>query len=66
MAPARFVGEFPQVCLAEEAAFRAAVIARETASRMSRADAEESANLEIDDARAIFRDRFDMAQPAPR
>lgn len=64
MPPAEFATAYPQQCTAQEQAYRAAVIARETASRISRADAEESAGLEIDDARTNFSERFDMAQPA--
>jgi hypothetical protein len=63
--PAEFTTAYPTQCSAQEQAYRAAVIARETASRISRADAEESAGLEIEDARTNFRDRFDMAQPTP-
>jgi hypothetical protein len=64
MPPAEFTTTYPTQCSAQELAYRTAVIARETASRASRADAEESAGLEIDDARTNFRDRYDMAQPA--
>lgn len=63
MPPAEFTTAYPTQCSTQEQAYRAAVIARETASRMSRSDAEESAGLEIDDARTNFRDRYDMAQP---
>ncbi len=56
-----FQTAFPQACPQQEAAYRAAVIQREVGSRMSRADAEESANTEIEDARFNFRDRFEMA-----
>ncbi len=62
MPPAEFATAYPQQCSAQEQSYRTAVIAREVASRMSRADAEESAGLEIEDARTNFRDRFDMAQ----
>ncbi len=62
MPPAEFATAYPQQCSAQEQTYRTAVIAREVASRMSRADAEESAGLEIEDARTNFRDRFDMAQ----
>jgi hypothetical protein len=64
MPAAEFATAYPQQCTAQEQAYRAAVIARETASRISRADAEESAGLEIEDARTNFSERFDMAQPA--
>lgn len=65
MPVAEFTTAYPTQCSPQEQAYRAAVIARETASRASRADAEESAGMEIDDARTNFRDRFDMAQPTP-
>jgi hypothetical protein len=63
MPVAEFTTVYPTQCSAQEQTYRTAVIARETASRISRADAEESAGLEIEDARTNFRDRFDMAQP---
>jgi len=65
MAPAAFATAYPQQCMTEQNAYRAAVIAREVAARSSRADAEESATMEIDDARLNFSERFDMAQPEP-
>jgi hypothetical protein len=61
---ATFQSEYPQQCSTEEAAFRAAVIRRETSARASRADAEEAANLEIEDARVNFSERFELATPA--
>ena len=48
---------------AEQNAFRQAIIQRDMATRSTRASAEESANLEIDDARANFNDIFQMSQP---
>ena len=54
---------FPQACAAEEQAFRRAIIARDTANRATRAGAEDAANLEVEDARFNFNDRFQMAQP---
>lgn len=63
MSPANFATAYPQQCMTEQNAYRAAVIAREVAARSSRADAEESATMEIDDARLNFSERFDMAQP---
>jgi hypothetical protein len=63
MTPANFATAYPQQCMTEQNAYRAAVIAREVAARSSRADAEESATMEIDDARLNFSERFDMAQP---
>jgi hypothetical protein len=65
MTPADFATAYPRQCSAEQQAYRTAVIARETASRASRADAEESAGMEIEEARTNFSERFDMAQPAP-
>lgn len=65
MPATEFTTAYPQQCSTQEQAYRAAVIARETASRVSRADAEESAGLEIDDARTNFRERYEMAQPTP-
>jgi hypothetical protein len=58
---AAFDAEFPQQCATQEAAFRQAVIRRDTAMRATRANAEESANLEVEDARANFSDRFAAA-----
>ncbi len=58
MGAADFQAAYPQQCTSQQAAYRAAIIARERASRMSQADSEESANLEIDDARTNFADRF--------
>jgi hypothetical protein len=60
---AQFNAEFPQACATEQSAFRNAIIARDTASRSTRASAEESANAEIEDARFNFNDRFQGAQP---
>jgi len=65
MEPAAFATQFPQQCGQQEQAFRQAVIRRDTASRMSRADAEESATMEIDDAKLNMRERYEMARPAP-
>lgn len=64
MAAADFTTAFPQQCTQQEAAFRAAVIQREVASRARRADAEQSATDEIDEAKLNFRERFEMAMPA--
>ena len=54
---------FPQACAPEEQAFRRAIIARDSANRATRAGAEDAANLEVEDARFNFNDRFQMAQP---
>ena len=59
-----FQTAFPQACPQQEAAYRAAVIARESAMRATRANAAESADTEIEDARFNFRERFEMATPA--
>lgn len=61
---ADFAAAYPQQCTAQQAAYRAAVIARERASRMSQADAEESAGTEIDDARTNFAERFEPPRGA--
>jgi hypothetical protein len=63
--PATFETEYPQQCTAQEAAFREAVIRRDTAMRATRASAEESARLEIEDARANFSERFAAAATPP-
>ena len=60
---AEFDTEFPQACAAEQTAFREAIIRRDTAMRATRATAEDAANLEVEDARFNFADRFAMAQP---
>ncbi len=60
-----FQTEYPQQCATQEAAFKAAVVRRETSARASRADAEEAANLEVEDARVNFSERFELAAPAP-
>ncbi|MGZ8311036.1 MAG: hypothetical protein ACXWUP_10170 [Allosphingosinicella sp.] len=56
-----FQAEYPQQCAAQETAFREAVIRRERQARVSQADAEEAAQLEIEDARVNFSERFEMA-----
>ena len=58
---ATFDTEYPQQCSAQETAFRDAVIRRDMAMRSTRATAEESARLEIEDARANFSERFASA-----
>ncbi|MBV9882586.1 MAG: hypothetical protein JO276_06215 [Sphingomonadaceae bacterium] len=60
---AQFNTEYPQACPAEQTAFRQAIIQRDMASRSTRASAEESANLEVEDARANFNDIFQMSLP---
>lgn len=57
MAADRFESEYPQQCTAQETAYRDAVI---RGFRGSRADAEELAGLEIEDARTSYREVFAM------
>jgi hypothetical protein len=59
---ADFAAAYPQQCTSQQAAYRAAIIARERASRMSQADAEESANMEVDDARTNLAGFFEPAE----
>ena len=59
-----FETEFPQACATEQTAFRQAIVSRDTAMRATRATAEESANLEVEDARYNFNERFQMSLPA--
>ena len=63
MAPAAFVSAYPQQCTAQESAYRDAIVRRETANRATRADAQEAAQMEIDDARTNFYERFAMSLP---
>ena len=60
-----FETQYPQQCTTQEAAFREAIIRRDMAMRATRATAEDSARLEIEDARANFSERF-AAALAPR
>jgi len=55
---------YPQQCTAQQQAFRDAIVRRETAGRASQAAAQEQADLEIDDARLNFSERFEMSLPA--
>jgi hypothetical protein len=57
----QFRTAFPAACAAEQTAFREAIIRRDMASRATRASAEDSANLEVEDARVNFNDRFEMS-----
>ena len=59
-----FRAAYPQQCTAQQQAFRDAIVRRETAGRVSQADAQEQAGLEIDDARLNFSERFEMSVPA--
>ena len=54
---------FPQACATEQNAFRQAIIQRDMGMRSTRATAEESANLEVEDARANYNDIFQMSLP---
>src|SRR5688500_6514686 len=58
---ATFETEYPQQCTAQQTAFREAIIRRDMAMRSTRNSAEESARLEIEDARANFSERFAAA-----
>ena len=60
-----FDAAFPQQCQPQHSAFRAAIIARENALRATRANAEETANLEIEDSQVNQRDMFMPPQSAP-
>ena len=55
---------YPQQCTAQQQAFRDAIIRREVAGRVGQAAAQEQADLEIDDARLNFSERFEMSLPA--
>lgn len=57
----QFRTEYAQACMTEQAAFREAVIRRDMGMRATRAGAEESANMEVQDARDNFAERFEMA-----
>lgn len=59
---AQFETEYAQTCTAEQTAFREAIIRRDMGMRSTRASAEESANLEIEDARVNMAGLFE----APR
>jgi hypothetical protein len=61
MPAADFATAYPQQCTTQQTAFHDAIVRREIASRSSHSDAEESANLEIEDARTNFRERYEMA-----
>ena len=60
-----FDAAFPQQCQAQLGAFRAAIIARENGLRATRANAEETANLEIEDSQVNQRDMFVPPASAP-
>jgi hypothetical protein len=66
MPTADFATQFPQQCTQQEQAFRTAVIQRESAMRATRSSAEETATLEVDDAKTNFRERYEFAMtPQP-
>jgi hypothetical protein len=60
-----FNSALAQQCAEQERAFREAMIRRDTASRMSRADAEQAANEEIEYARENVREMY-AASVTPR
>ena len=60
-----FTAEYPQQCTAQETAFREAIIRRDTAMRATRATAEDSARMEIEDARTNFSERFEAGITPP-
>ena len=59
--PADYEAAIPRECGTQEAAFRDAVIRRETALRTTRANAEQAATDEVADARTNFVERYQMA-----
>ena len=64
MSPTDFRAALPQQCTQQEQAFRQALIAREASFRTPRAEAEETATMEVDDARANFVELFENNQPS--
>jgi hypothetical protein len=62
---ADFTAAYSQQCMTQQTALRTAIITRERASRATPAQAEESANMEIEDARTNFSERFAMSLPVP-
>lgn len=64
MSLADFRTAVPQQCAEQEQAFRQALIAREASFRTPRAEAEETATMEVDDARANFIQLFENNQPS--
>lgn len=55
----QFQTEYAQVCMTEQAAFREAMIRRDMALRSTRASAQESADLEVEDARTNLAGLFE-------
>lgn len=64
MSLADFRTAVPQQCAQQEQAFRQALIAREASFRTPRAEAEETATMEVDDARSNFIQLFENNQPS--
>lgn len=61
----QFRTEYAQACMPEQTAFREAIVRRDMALRSTRASAQDAANLEIEDARANFADRFEPPRAQP-
>ena len=59
-----FRAAVPQQCAQQEQAFRQALIAREASFRTPRAEAEETATMEVDDARSNFIQLFENNLPS--
>ena len=59
----QFNAAYPMACATEQAAFRQAIVRRDTGMGATRATAEELANLAVEDARANFNDIFQMSLP---
>ena len=59
-----FRAALPQQCTQQEQAFRQALVAREASFRTPRAEAEETATMEVDDARSNFIEMFENNQPS--
>lgn len=55
----QFRTEYAAACMAEQTAFREAIVRRDMALRATRASAQEAANLEVEDVRTNFADLFE-------
>jgi len=55
----QFQAEYAQACMTEQAAFREAMIRRDMAMRSTRASAQESADMEVEDARTNLAGLFE-------
>lgn len=64
MSLADFRTAVPRQCAEQETAFRQALIAREASFRTPRAEAEETATMEVDDARSNFIQLFENNLPS--